>query len=106
MSDLEREESDGSNSESNIESQTSTSSLKRKAYSIDKKMEAVAYAKAHSKNAAANKFGVTRKMIREWCEQEHDLQISKKRAKRLAGGGRHLSFAELDDQLATCPYAW
>uniref|UniRef100_A0A914CDM8 HTH CENPB-type domain-containing protein n=1 Tax=Acrobeloides nanus TaxID=290746 RepID=A0A914CDM8_9BILA len=40
-------------------------------------------------------------MIREWCEQEHDLQISKKGAKRLADGGRHLSFAELDDQLAT-----
>uniref|UniRef100_A0A914ELT7 DDE-1 domain-containing protein n=1 Tax=Acrobeloides nanus TaxID=290746 RepID=A0A914ELT7_9BILA len=65
MSDLEREESDGSNSESNVESQTSTPSRKRKAYSIDKKLEAVAYAKAHSKNAAANKFGVTRKMIRE-----------------------------------------
>lgn len=75
MSEQEREEGD---SESNIESQESSqgskSSRKRKAYSVEKKLEAIDYANKYSKNSASKKFGVSRGSIQEWVGQEQSLR--------------------------------
>uniref|UniRef100_A0A915ES37 HTH psq-type domain-containing protein n=1 Tax=Ditylenchus dipsaci TaxID=166011 RepID=A0A915ES37_9BILA len=76
MSDkIEQKNSDSeSNSESQEESQESKSSRKRKAYSIEKKLEAVDYANKYSKSSASKKFGVGRTQIINWVNQEEKLR--------------------------------
>uniref|UniRef100_A0A915E2Y6 HTH psq-type domain-containing protein n=1 Tax=Ditylenchus dipsaci TaxID=166011 RepID=A0A915E2Y6_9BILA len=87
--------------ESIVESQGSNSSRKRKAYSIEKKLEAIDYAKKFkSKKAASDKFGISRSTVQDWVKQEEELRVMSKNSKRLAGAGRHLTFAELDVELA------
>uniref|UniRef100_A0A915D7F5 Brinker DNA-binding domain-containing protein n=1 Tax=Ditylenchus dipsaci TaxID=166011 RepID=A0A915D7F5_9BILA len=102
MSDkIEQNDSDSeSNSESQEESQESKSSRKRKAYSIEKKLEAVDYANKYSKSSASKKFGVGRTQIINWVNHEEKLRQEQKGSKRVTGAGRHLNFAELDVELA------
>ena len=75
MSDLEQEEVEFySIAESQEESQESKSSRKRKAYSIEKKLNAVDYARKYSKHSAAKKFNVGRSLLQAWVKQENDLR--------------------------------
>uniref|UniRef100_A0A915D704 HTH psq-type domain-containing protein n=1 Tax=Ditylenchus dipsaci TaxID=166011 RepID=A0A915D704_9BILA len=76
MSDkIEQKNSDSElNSESQEKSQESKSSRKRKAYSIEKKLEAVDYANKYSKSSASKKFGVGRTQIINWVNQEEKLR--------------------------------
>uniref|UniRef100_A0A915D5K1 EGF-like domain-containing protein n=1 Tax=Ditylenchus dipsaci TaxID=166011 RepID=A0A915D5K1_9BILA len=72
---MEQKNSDSeSNSESQEESQESKSSRKRKAYSIEKKLEAADYANKYSKSSASRKFGVGRTQIINWVNQEEKLR--------------------------------
>uniref|UniRef100_A0A915CQR0 Myosin motor domain-containing protein n=1 Tax=Ditylenchus dipsaci TaxID=166011 RepID=A0A915CQR0_9BILA len=80
---------------------------KLKFYTIEKKLEVVAYAKkAKSINSASKRYNVDRKCVRKWMEQEEQLSkfkesTSKSSQKRkLPGAGRHLKFAELDEELS------
>ena len=68
-----------SEGESNVESQESKSSRKRKAYSIEKKLEAIDYAKKHkSKNSASKKFGIGRATEQDWSNKNrHCVKCSK-----------------------------
>lgn len=73
---------------------------KRKAYSKEFKLEAVQHAREVSKHAAATKFGVSRGTIQQWVKQEKDLnELPSIQAKRLKGGGRHLTSIELENEL-------
>ena len=75
MSNQEREES---GIESNVEdqelSQEFKSSRKRKAYSIEKKLEAVDYANNYSKLSAARRFTVSRCMVQQWVKNADELR--------------------------------
>uniref|UniRef100_A0A915CQH2 HTH psq-type domain-containing protein n=1 Tax=Ditylenchus dipsaci TaxID=166011 RepID=A0A915CQH2_9BILA len=84
----------------------SNSSRKRKAYSIEKKLEAIDYAKKFkSKKAASDKFGISRSTVQDWVKQEEELRVMSKNSKRLAGldGTSHLQSSMLngseDDQI-------
>jgi hypothetical protein len=47
---------------------------KKNCYTVDKKLEAVAYAKMHSIHATARHFNVTRQRIYDWKSQEGALR--------------------------------
>jgi hypothetical protein len=49
---------------------------KKNCYSIDKKLEAIDYAKKHSMHETARHFKVDRKRIREWISQEGPLRMN------------------------------
>uniref|UniRef100_A0A915D8T7 Brinker DNA-binding domain-containing protein n=1 Tax=Ditylenchus dipsaci TaxID=166011 RepID=A0A915D8T7_9BILA len=61
---------------------------------------------AKSINSASKRYNVDRKCVRKWMEQEEQLSkfkesTSKSSQKRkLPGAGRHLKFAELDEELS------
>ena len=65
---------------------------KRKSFDLTYKLNTVANAEKKSKEAAARKFGVDAKKIREWCSHKEKLVAVKKKGKsrrrRLDGGGR------------------
>ncbi len=46
----------------------------KKCYTVDFKLECVAYAEANSKCAAARKFSVDRRRVQDWCSQKEKLQ--------------------------------
>ena len=76
---------------------------KRHSYSISTKLEAIAYAESNGKEAAARKFRVDAKRIREWCQKkaelESELETSANPRKRLHRGGRKLPSTELEDRV-------
>ena len=72
-------------------------------YSISTKLEAIAYAESNGKEAAARKFRVDAKRIREWCQKkaelESELETSANPRKRLHRGGRKPPSTELEDRV-------
>ena len=78
---------------------------KRMSYDLETKLEAINHAELHSKRAAARKYGVDTKRIREWCCYKAEIagkvetKCGKAR-KRLGGGGRKVFIpVELEDAL-------
>jgi len=66
---------------------------KRNSYDMITKLEAVAYSELKGKRAAARKFGVEVKRVREWCSKKAELTYKASTAdgqkrKRLDGAGR------------------
>ena len=57
-------------------------------YNLSTKLEAIAYAESNGKEAAARKFRVDAKRIREWCQKKAELETSANPMKRLHSGGR------------------
>ena len=49
---------------------------RRHSYSISTKLEAIAYAESNGKEAAAQKFRVDAKKIREWYQKKAELETS------------------------------
>ena len=72
---------------------------KRHSCSINTKLEAIAYAESNGKEAAARKFRVDAKRIREWCQKKAELETSANPRKRLHGGGRKPLSTELEDRV-------
>ena len=62
-----------SGSDLNVDNQQTNSSRKRKAYSMETKLEAV---ERYFKISASRKINVHRKMIQKWVEQEKNLRDS------------------------------
>uniref|UniRef100_A0A915M057 HTH CENPB-type domain-containing protein n=1 Tax=Meloidogyne javanica TaxID=6303 RepID=A0A915M057_MELJA len=73
---------------------------KRKSYSLNKKLEVIEYAKKNSKMAAAKRYGIDRRCIIDWFKQEEKLKSEAGLSKRLRGGGRHMKYSQLDEELA------
>ena len=73
--------------------------MPRRAFSIQRKLDAVALARKTSRSNAARVFKVDPKRIREWCKCEEKFIRTPKRAKRLEGGGRHVMHDAMEDEL-------
>lgn len=72
---------------------------KRMSYDLETKLEAVHHAELYSKRAAARKYGVDTKRIREWCCYKAEIACKVeakcgKTRKRLGGGGRKVFVPE------------
>lgn len=75
---------------------------KRNSYDLKTKLEAVGFSESNGKRAAARKFGVEVKRIREWCSKKAELTYKTstgegQRRKRLDGGGRKPLSENLED---------
>lgn len=75
---------------------------KRNSYDMKTKLEAVGFAESNGKRAAARKFGVEVKRIREWCSKKAELTYKAstgdgQKRKRLDGGGRKPLSENLED---------
>ena len=88
------------------EEQAKSSSHKNekiKLYALSFKLLVVKDAKMSSVGAAEGKFGVDRKRIREWIQNESKIQnkVSSKNtgsfAKKLDGGGRKIKYIDLEE---------
>lgn len=78
--------------------ETESLKIKHRKYTLKFKQEVILYAKQNSVNAAANKFGIHRKSVQEWKQQEArliDIQNPKKRF-RLEGNGRKIKHDEVE----------
>ena len=72
---------------------------KNKKYDLKFKLSVVKYAEANSREAAARRFSVDPKRVRDWQKNKTELQgLSKEDSKRarLPGGGRKKASKELE----------
>ncbi|KAL3107396.1 hypothetical protein niasHT_012836 [Heterodera trifolii] len=86
----------------NIDASASSSTRKRRGYTIEEKIRILDCAKTSSIHAASRRFSLDRNTIRGWKKQEAALrkmhQLAKR--KRLIGGGRKLTNAQFDQELS------
>ncbi|KAL3081165.1 hypothetical protein niasHT_032480 [Heterodera trifolii] len=86
----------------NIDASASSSTRKRRGYTIEEKVRILDCAKTSSIHAASRRFSLDRNTIRGWKKQEAALrkmhQLAKR--KRLIGGGRKLTNAQFDQELS------
>uniref|UniRef100_A0A915E7M2 HTH CENPB-type domain-containing protein n=1 Tax=Ditylenchus dipsaci TaxID=166011 RepID=A0A915E7M2_9BILA len=80
---------------------------KLKSYTVAFKLEAIDHAKKVSVSSASKKFSVSRGCIQNWKNKRtsyayysQDSSPAGKAKKKLPGGGRPLTFKELDNELA------
>jgi transposase-like protein len=57
----------------------------RKSYNNETKLDAIAFAEKNSKEAAARKYNVAPKTIRDWCKRKSGLLSAPSKRKRLEG---------------------
>ena len=82
-----------------------TTPRKRRYYCLNVKLEAVEFAENNSKEAAARKYGVDSKRIREWCQKKEELKVACKstpqgnKRKKLDGAGRKCLSETLEEML-------
>ncbi|KAH7705670.1 Protein Y48G1C.6 [Aphelenchoides avenae] len=79
---------------------------KRKKFDNVFKLEVLEYAKRHktkdgkpNKDGAAKHFGIHRKNVQRWFDQEDELKKNKK-GKRLPGGDRRLKLKQFDQDVS------
>ena len=78
---------------------------KRQSYTIQFKKDVVSYAVNHSNRAAASKFNIEPKRVREWRSVAEKFNTVKVNRKRLDGGGRNCLDAELEEEVACWVYS-
>ena len=84
---------------------TSHKGEKIKSYTVDFKLEAIAFAKSCNNKAAAQKCNVAPKTVRDWIRKEEQLcQMKQNNAYggkrlRLEGGGQHAFDDDLEGEL-------
>ncbi|RMX68853.1 hypothetical protein DD238_003966 [Peronospora effusa] len=71
---------------------------KKRSFTIEEKLKAVAVCKSQSLRAAARQFNVDRNCIRAWRDKETKLLETHPKAKRLSGAGRRSSYAAIDSE--------
>ena len=72
---------------------------KKRSFTVEEKLKAVAICKAESLRAAARQFNVDRNCIRAWRDKEMALLEMHPTAKRLSGAGRRTSFAAIEEDI-------
>lgn len=75
---------------------------KNRSYTIKFKLEVVKYALSNSKEKASRTFGVDRKLVQTWCQQDSELVTFSSSRKHLPGGGMKAKFGDIDEDL----YQW
>ncbi|KAH7671607.1 hypothetical protein AAVH_42593 [Aphelenchoides avenae] len=73
---------------SDAENAAPPESRKRKAYTREKKLEIVKYAKDNNAVLAASQYGVDRTIIGRWCKAENSLKEQREGSRRRDRGGR------------------
>jgi hypothetical protein len=68
-------------------------------YSLNFKLEVIEFAKSSNNHAAARKYKVDVKQVREWKKQEEQIKANNGKRMRLEGGGRKLIHLALDEEV-------
>ena len=76
----------------------------RQSYTIQFKKDILSCAVNHSNRAAASKFNIEPKCVREWRSVAEKFNIVKVNRKRLNGGGRNSLDAESEEEVACWVY--
>lgn len=71
----------------------------RKSYTAAFKLKVVNFSKETSKLKAAKNFGVDRRRVQEWCQQQDDLKLQQKSSKCLPGRGRKVAYPDIEEKL-------
>lgn len=73
-------------------------SIKLRSFTIETKLAAIDFLKAHSVERTTREFNVDPKRIREWraCKKEFLYQSENNKGNKLKGGGRKLRSAGLE----------
>ena len=77
----------------------------RQSCTIEFKKDIVWYAVNHGNRAAASKFNIEPKRVREWRSVAEKFNTVKVNRKRLAGGGTNCLDAELEEEVACWVYS-
>ena len=77
----------------------------RQSYTIQFKNDVVSYAVNHSNRAAASKFNIEPKRVREWRSVAETFNTVKGNRKLVTGGGRNCLDAELEEEVACWVYS-
>ena len=77
----------------------------RQSYTIQFKKDIVSYAVNHGNRAAASKFNIEPKRVREWRSVAEKFNTVRVNRKRLDGGGRNCLDAELEEEVACWVYS-
>ena len=78
---------------------------KRQSYTIQFKKDVVSYAVNHSNRAAASKFNIEPKRVREWRSVAEKFNTVKVNRKRLDGVGRNCLDEELEEEVPCWVYS-
>ena len=75
-----------------------------RSFTLEFKLDAINYAKTYSNGAAAKRFNVGERRIREWKQKHEEPVITRTKKggvskKRLAGGGRKRTEKELEEKV-------
>ena len=83
--------------------QENTARKRSRIYSLNQKLEVIAYTEVHGNNAAARKFGLSdTKRVREWRQNKDNLAACESdhgKRKRIEGGVRKPKCTDLEDEL-------
>ena len=85
--------------------ETSGKGKKRQSYTIQFKKDVVSYAVNHSNRAAASKFNIEPKRVREWRSVAEKFNTVKVNRKRLDGVGRNCLDEELEEEVPCWVYS-
>ena len=80
---------------------------KLRSFTLEFQLDAISYAKTYSDRAAAKKFNIDERRIRELKQKHEDLAITqtkgagvqKKKKKKMADGGRKLTDEDLEEKV-------
>ena len=72
---------------------------KRRSFTMQFKLQVIAYARAHSNRSAAKKFNIEPKRVREWISHEAAIKATKKSKQKLEGGGRKCMDEQLEEDV-------
>lgn len=72
---------------------------KKRSYEAAFKLTVVDSAEKTTNRAAARKFGVDERRVREWRKNKAGLQDLPKKKRRLEGGGRKAFYPEMEDEI-------
>ena len=76
---------------------------KRRAYTIEYKVEAVKFAKIHTNRETRRKYKINESVVRKWKQQKAELQelcelsFASRKKLRFEGGGRKPSLSTIED---------
>ena len=72
---------------------------KKRSFDAAFKLSVIEDAESTTNRAAARKFKVDERRIREWRQKKSELQKLPKKKKRLEGGGRKAALPEMEEEL-------
>ena len=72
---------------------------KKRSFDATFKLKVIEYAEKNSNRAAARKYDVDDKRVREWRKQKNSLMELPGKKRRLEGAGRKAAYPEMEEEL-------